>query len=105
MTEFEPKRFEDKYVHYLPELQRAYKRAFDHMNDEFDSTLVHAIDQQVLSESEPFYEPDEHTFRVELPPNPYGRLDGVPVDEERFHGVLAVYVDTLVEALEAEFLA
>ena len=105
MSKFDPDRFEDKYVHYLPELQRAYKRAFNRMNDEFDSTLVHAIDQQVLNESEPFYEPDDHTFRIELPPDPYDRLNGVPVAEERFRGVLAEYIDTLIDALEAEFLA
>ena len=55
MTEFDPEKFEDKYVHYFPELQRAYKNAFNRMNDEYDSELIHAIDQQVLNESEPFY--------------------------------------------------
>jgi len=56
MTEFDPEKFEDKYQHYFPELQRAYKRAFETMNDAYDSELVHAIDQEILAESEPFYE-------------------------------------------------
>ena len=56
MSDFDPEQFEDKYANYFPELQRAYKQAFETMNDRYDSELIHAIDQQILSESEPFYE-------------------------------------------------
>jgi hypothetical protein len=56
MTEFDPEKFEDKYVHYFNELQRAYKNAFERMNETYDSELIHAIDQQILNESEPIYE-------------------------------------------------
>jgi len=66
--EFDPEKFEDKYAHYFNELQRAYKNAFNQMNDRYDSELIHGIDQTVLNESEPFYEDGE--FRVELPENP-----------------------------------
>ncbi|MFB6303927.1 MAG: DUF5783 family protein, partial [Haloferacaceae archaeon] len=51
MAEFDPEKFEDKYANYFTELQRAYKNAFETMNDAYDSELVHAIDQQVLNES------------------------------------------------------
>ncbi len=33
MTDFDPEKFEDKYANYFPELQRAYKNAFETMND------------------------------------------------------------------------
>ncbi|WP_256296011.1 DUF5783 family protein [Haloarchaeobius salinus] len=91
MTEFDPERFEDeKYVDYFPQLQRAYKNAFETMNEEFDSTLVHGIDQQVLNESEPFYDEDDG-FTVELPDDPHDRLTGVVVDEEKFDAVMGRY--------------
>ena len=96
MTDFDPEKFEDKYVHYFPGLQRAYKNAFSTMNDRYDSELIHAIDQQVLNESEPFYEDGE--FYVELPENPRDRLTGVLVDDEKFEQVL----DRYVEEIEAE---
>ncbi len=75
MADFDPEQFQDKYANYFPELQQAYKNAFNRMNDRYDSELVHAIDQQVLNESEPFYEGDGE-FRVELPEEPYERLRG-----------------------------
>ncbi|MFC6837351.1 DUF5783 family protein [Halomarina ordinaria] len=100
MSEFDPERFEDKYVHYFTELQEAYRHAFERMNERYDSTLIHAIDQQVLNESEPFYErgeggPFAGEFRIDLPPNPYERLDGVVVERERFDAILEEYVDEL----------
>ncbi|ERH12575.1 MAG: hypothetical protein J07HB67_01596 [halophilic archaeon J07HB67] len=91
MAEFDPEQFEDKYAHYFTELQRAYKNAFEVMNDTYDSELIHAIDQQVLNESEPFY--DEATgFRVELPDEPTARLTAIVVDDERLHETLDRYV-------------
>jgi hypothetical protein len=97
MTDFDPEKFEDKYEHYFPQLQQAYRGAFDRMNDAYDSELVHAIDQQLLAESEPFYE-GAGEFRVELPDDPAERLTGVLVDEEKLTAVL----DRYVEEIEAE---
>ncbi|WP_134672430.1 DUF5783 family protein [Halorussus marinus] len=120
MADFDPERFEDKYANYFNELQKAYKNAFERMNDRYDSELVHAIDQQVLNESEPFYEssaerssaddssgrsPREHDgeFRVELPENPADRLQGVLVDEEKLDELLDVYVETIETELRRVF--
>ena len=94
MTDFDPDQFEDKYANYFPELQRAYKQAFEVMNDTYDSELVHAIDQQVLNESEPLYEGDGE-FRIELPDDPGERLDAIVVDDEKLETVLDRYVDEL----------
>jgi len=94
MPEFDPEKFEEKYVHYLTELQRAYRAAFEYMNERYDSELVHAIDQQVLNESEPFYEGDGR-FRIELPENPADRLQGVLIEAEKLDAVLAEYVERL----------
>ncbi|WP_256685681.1 DUF5783 family protein [Halococcus qingdaonensis] len=102
MTEFSPEQFEDKYANYFPELQTAYRNAFESMSERYDSELIHAIDQQVLNESEPFYEEDDG-FRIELPENPYDRLTAIVVDEEKFEGVLAAYVETLEAELRDVF--
>jgi len=103
MAEFDPEQFEDKYANYFPQLQRAYKNAFNTMNDAYDSTLIHAIDQQVLNESEPFYAPDREGFDIELPDEPYERLEGVVVDRERFEAVLEEYVDEIETELRQLF--
>jgi hypothetical protein len=96
MAEFDPERFEEeKYRDYFPQLQRAYKDAFETMNDEYDSELVHAIDQQLLNESEPFFE--DGAFRVELPDEPAERVTAVVVDD----GKLEATVDRYVAELEA----
>ncbi len=102
MADFDPEKFEDKYANYFPELQQAYKNAFNRMNDRYDSELVHAIDQQVLNESEPFYEGDGE-FRVELPNNPYDRLAGVVVEEDRFEQVLEKHVEEIESELQRVF--
>ena len=99
MTQFDPERFEDKYKHYFPELQQAYKNAFNRMNDQYDSDLVHAIDQQVLNESEPFYD-ETAGFHVELPEDPYDRLSGVVVEEDRFQEILSIHVEAIETELE-----
>lgn len=93
MTEFDPEKFEDKYANYFPELQTAYRNAFEQMNERYDSGLVHAIDQQVLNESEPFYE--NEGFSVELPDNPNERVTDVLVGDEKLDAVLAEYVETI----------
>ncbi len=102
MTGFDPEKFEDKYANYFPELQQAYKNAFSRINEQYDSTLVHGIDQQVLNESEPFYDEDDG-FWIELPDDPYDRLTGVPVDRERFEVVLEAHVEAIEAELERVF--
>jgi uncharacterized protein YeaO (DUF488 family) len=103
MTEFDPEAFEDKYANYFPELQRAYRQAFETMNDAYDSELVHAIDQRVLDESEPVYEGDG-AFRVSLPENPSERVDGlVIVDDEKFEAVLERYCEEIESELRRGF--
>lgn len=103
MTDFDPDKFADKYVHYFSELQRAYKDAFDEMNDTYDSELVHAIDQLILNESEPFYR-EEEGFVVELPDDPYARVQGnIVVDREKFDHVLDEFVETIEGELEDIF--
>ncbi|SHH11520.1 DUF5783 family protein [Halobaculum gomorrense] len=98
MAEFDPEQFEDKYANYFPELQRAYKNAFETMNDQFDSELIHGIDQQILNESEPFYDEESETFRVELPENPTDRLTAIAVDDDK----LAQTLDRYVTEIESE---
>jgi hypothetical protein len=95
-------KFEDKYEHYFTELQRAYKQAFETMNDTYDSELVHAIDQQILAESEPFYEGDGR-FRVELPADPTARLSAVVADEEKIESLLDRYVEEIESELRTVF--
>ena len=101
MTTFDPEKFEDKYANYFPELQKAYKNAFERMNDTYDSELVHAIDQQILNESEPFY--DDGEFSVELPENATERLSAVIVDDEKLDAVLSEYVDEIERELRRVF--
>ena len=102
MADFDPEKFEDKYEHYFPELQRAYKQAFETMNDAYDSELVHAIDQQVLNESEPFYEGDGE-FRVDLPEAPAERVTGVLASDEKVEAVLERYVEEIEGELRQVF--
>jgi hypothetical protein len=102
MTDFDPDAFEDKYANYFPELQKAYKQAFEALNDRYDSELVHAIDQQILNESEPFYD-DERGFYVELPDEPRERLTAVIVDDEKFETVLSAFVAEIESQLHDIF--
>ncbi|MFC7200993.1 DUF5783 family protein [Halospeciosus flavus] len=103
MADFTPEEFEEeKYVDYFPQLQTAYKKAFNRLNEEYSSDLVHAIDQQILNESEPHYEGDGE-FRIELPENPTDRLQGVVADDEKVEQLLDIYVDELEDQLRAEF--
>ncbi|GGL35178.1 hypothetical protein GCM10009037_18520 [Halarchaeum grantii] len=103
MAEFTPEEFEEKkYTDYFPQLQTAYKRAFNDLNAEYDSTLVHALDQQVLNESEPHYEGDGE-FSVELPENPITRLKDVVASEEKASELLDLYVDGIKHQLRVVF--
>ena len=101
MTEFDPAKFEDKYVHYLDELQTAYRNAYQDLHGRYDSTVLKAVDRQVLDESEPFYEGDGE-FRVELPDDPHGRV-GAVADHEQFDAVLDELVDGIERELRREF--
>ncbi|WP_225335611.1 DUF5783 family protein [Halomicrobium urmianum] len=94
MAEFDPEKFDDKYQHYFTELQKAYKQAFEVMNDQYDSELIHAIDQQILNESEPVYEGDGE-FGIDLPEDPIDRVTAIIVDDEKLATVLDRYVDEL----------
>ena len=102
MAEFDPEKFEDKYEHYFPELQRAYKNAFEYMNERYDSELVHAIDQGVLNESEPFHDGDGE-FRVELPADPLDRIEGVVASDEKVERTLETYVERIERELRRVF--
>ncbi|MBV0925349.1 hypothetical protein KTS45_14175 [Halomicroarcula limicola] len=102
MTEFDPEKFEDKYANYFPELQKAYKQAFEVMNDRYDSELVHAIDQQILNESEPFYDEDEG-FYVELPEDPLDRLTAIVADDEKAETILDEFVAEIESQLRRIF--
>ncbi len=101
VTEFDPERFEDKYEQYFPELQRAYRDAFETMSGRADSELVHAIDQQVLAESEPFYE--DGRFVVELPADAADRVTAVEVDEETLSATLERFVAEIERELHRVF--
>ncbi|WP_255151222.1 DUF5783 family protein [Halorarius halobius] len=100
----DPETFEEqKYVDYFPKLQQAYKSAFNRMNERYDSTLVHGIDQSILNESEPHYEGDGE-FTVELPDDPHDRIDGVVVvSDEKLDELLDVYVEELKTELRRVF--
>jgi hypothetical protein len=100
----DPETFEEeKYVDYFPKLEQAYKNAFNRMNDRYDSTLIHGIDQAILNESEPHYQGDGE-FTVDLPDDPHDRIDGVVVvSEEKLDELLAVYVDELETELQRVF--
>jgi len=102
MADFDPETFEaEKYREYFPKLQSAYKRAFDRLNEEYDSQIVHAIDQQILNESEPVYEDGD--FTLELPEDPLDRLEGVVVSDDRAAELLDVYVDEIEAQLRSVF--
>jgi hypothetical protein len=96
MTEFDPEKFEEKYVHYFEELEQAYSNAYQSLHGKRDSEILRAIDRRVLAESEPFYEGDGE-FRVELPEDPH-ELAGVAADADEFEAVL----EEFVAGIEAE---
>jgi hypothetical protein len=85
---------EQKYVDFFPKLQQAYKSAFNTMNEQYDSTYIHGIDQAILNESEPVFEDGQ--FHIELPDDPEGRIDGVvDIEDDRLAELLEVYTDTI----------
>ncbi len=56
----------------------------------------------MLNESEPVYEGDGE-FRIELPDEPFGRLQGVLATEEKFDTVLEEYRSQLRAELRRAF--
>ena len=101
MTTFDPEKFEEKYVHYFAELEAAYSTAYEQLHGRYDSEVLRAIDRQVLSESEPFYD-GAGEFRVELPDDPAGRAPAV-ADHEQFDIVLEAYVERIERELRRTF--
>ena len=71
------------------------------MSERYDSELIHAIDQQILNESEPFY--DDGGFRIELPDDPASRVTAIVVDDETLSVALDAYVDELRGQLRSVF--
>ncbi|WP_232703251.1 DUF5783 family protein [Halobacterium wangiae] len=103
MSELTPEEFEEqKYVDYFPKLQTAYKRAFNEMNENYDSDIVHGIDQTVLAEAEPHYEGDGE-FSLDLPEDPASQLDGVLASDEKVERVLELYLEELQRQLQKMF--
>ncbi|WP_435196836.1 DUF5783 family protein [Natronomonas sp. EA1] len=103
MSDLTPESFEEeKYVAYFPQLQQAYKDAFNTMNEQYDSTLIHGIDQQILNESEPHYEGDGE-FTIDLPENPKERLTAVVVAEEKLEAILEEYLEEIRSQLRKQF--
>jgi hypothetical protein len=99
----DPETFEEeKFVEYFPKLQTAYKRAFNELNETYDSELVHAIDQQILNESEPHYEGDGE-FSVELPEDPLERLQGIVAADERVEELLDRHTNEIERQLRVVF--
>ena len=102
MSELTAEEFEEqKYVDYFPKLETAYKRAFDDVNGKYDRELVHAIDQMVLSESEPHFADGE--FTVELPADPLDRIEGVQFEDEYGEQALDEHVDRICVHLRDQF--
>ena len=102
MADFDAETFEEeKYTEHFTQLQRAYKNAFETMNGQYDSDLIHAIDQQVLNESEPHFV--DGRFEIELPENPTGRVTAVSVDDGTVTETLDRYTDAIVTELHELF--
>ena len=95
--EFDPEKFEEKYVHYFEELQEAYSNAYNQLHGRYDSEILKAVDRKLLSESEPFYEGDGE-FRVDLPDERVEEVRAAVSDPDQFDTVL----EELTDRIEAE---
>jgi hypothetical protein len=102
MTEFDPEKFEEKYVHYFEELETAYSDAYSQLHGRYDSEVLRAIDRKVLNESEPVYEGDGE-FRIVLPDDIGERAESLPGSDEQFHTVLEEFTDRIEHELRATF--
>lgn len=101
-SEFDPDRFEDKYVHYFEELQEAYASAYTQLHGRCDSEILKAIDRNVLSESEPCYDGDGE-FRVELPDERVAEVRAAVSDPDQFDTVLEELTDRIERELRHIF--
>ena len=102
MTEFDPEKFDEKYVYYFEELERAYSNAYQQLHGRVDSEILKTVDRQVLSESEPVYEGDG-SFRVVLPDDATDGVRPLPGDEEAFDAVLDDFTDRIESELRRIF--
>ena len=102
MTEFDPEKFDEKYVHYFEELETAYSNAYDQLHGRVNSEVLRAIDRQVLSESEPVYE-GNGTFRVTVADDIDERKQSLPGDEETFDTVLTEFTTQIEHELRRIF--
>ena len=102
MTEFDPEKFDDKYVHYFEELEAAYSTAYQRLHGRHESTLLRAVDRQILAESEPVYEGDGE-FSVRLPPDVDDRLDAVAGERETVESLLETFTSEIERELRRTF--
>lgn len=102
MTQFDPEKFEEKYVHYFEELETAYSNAYQQLHGQHDLEALRAVDRRVLSESEPVYEGDGE-FRVDLPDDLDERLQSLAADEEQLVTVLDEFVSQIERELRETF--
>ncbi|WP_306057764.1 DUF5783 family protein [Natronococcus wangiae] len=98
MTQFDPEKFEEKYVYYFEELERAYSNAYQQLHGRYDSEILRAIDRKVLSESEPVYRGNGE-FDVELPDDRVETVRASVEDDEQFDDVLEEFVDRIENEL------
>jgi hypothetical protein len=101
VTEFDPEKFEAKYVHYFEELQEAYSNAYNRLHGRYDSEILRAIDRRVMSESEPVYQGDGE-FRVDVPDERVREVRA-GFDGERFDTVLGKYRTGIAAELSQRF--
>jgi hypothetical protein len=102
VTDFDPEKFEEKYVHYFEELETAYSNAYDQLHGQYPSDALKGIDRQILAESEPIYKGDGQ-FRVELPDDTDARIESLGVDTEQCETVLDEFVDRIEDELRSIF--
>lgn len=102
MTEFDPEKFEEKYVYYFEELEQAYSNAYQQLHGRYDSEVLRAVDRKVLSESEPGYRGDGE-FDVELPDERVEEVRAAVGDDEQFDAVLEEFRDRIENELRRIF--
>lgn len=102
MTEFDPDKFEEKYVHYFEELEAAYSNAYNQLHGRYDSEILRAIDRKVLSESEPVYLGEEE-FRIDLPEDRVAEVRASVGDPEEFDTVLEEFRERIADELVRRF--